>query len=143
MQLTYILTVALLALGVSASPSGTTKDPKPCYGGQVYNDGQKKCECPPKQSWGDKNKCCYEPMQPPKCPSLQKPWCSKSKTEYCEYVKSPPPVMFHRTNKLTPSRQRQRLLPRQRPKLHLVLRQKRQRQMHERPLPTNSTIVPR
>jgi hypothetical protein len=101
MQLTHILTVALLALGVSTTPSGTIKDPKPCYGGQVYNDAHKKCECPPKQSWGDKNKCSYPPIEPPQCPSPQKPWCSKSKTEYCEYGKSSPtsPISFkHRTD---------------------------------------------
>ncbi|PVH67318.1 hypothetical protein DL98DRAFT_602993, partial [Cadophora sp. DSE1049] len=89
MQLTNILTLAVLALGITAHPSVEGRTSKPnCKGGQVYNSHHHQCVCPPKQSWDHgKNKCSYPPLSTPSCPKDENPWCSKSEKEYCKYDK--------------------------------------------------------
>lgn len=92
MQLTSVLTLTLLALGVVAYPSIESRNSAPsCPGEQVYNDAQKKCECTPDKSWdNDKKKCCHQPMPQPQCPQGQSPYCSKDKDKWCSYGKSSP-----------------------------------------------------
>ncbi|CZR64714.1 uncharacterized protein PAC_14613 [Phialocephala subalpina] len=86
MQLTSILTIALLALGVVAHPSAESRNAPSCPGEKVYNDAHKQCECTPDKSWdNDKQKCCHKPMPQPQCPQGQNPHCSKDKDKWCPY----------------------------------------------------------
>ena len=95
MQLPYILTVALLALGAVAAPSleERTWNKNSCKDGQKWNDYKKSCECPPKQQYIS-HKCRYPPIPEPHCPWGQKSYCS-NKNDWGLYrtpVAFPPPL---------------------------------------------------
>ena len=92
MQLTNILTVALLALGATAMPA---PEPEAALEGRTLGllKFKHKCnypepECPYGKKWDDyKKKCEYPPYDPPKCYQPEHGWCSKSKNEYTTYSK--------------------------------------------------------
>ncbi|KAE9371924.1 hypothetical protein N431DRAFT_468076 [Stipitochalara longipes BDJ] len=92
MQLTSVITFAVLVLGVTSHPSLNVfvRNDKPsCSGGQVYNCAHNTCVCPPDQYYDtDKSKCCYQPMPPPDFPAGQEPWCSQDKDHSCKYDKN-------------------------------------------------------
>ncbi|KAH7411507.1 hypothetical protein BKA64DRAFT_639142 [Cadophora sp. MPI-SDFR-AT-0126] len=102
MQLTHILTVALLAVGATAMPApapeaaleGRTLGLLKCLkSGGKYDWLKHTCtypqpECPYGKKWDDyKKKCDYPPYDPPKCYEPEHGWCSKSKYEYTSYNK--------------------------------------------------------
>ncbi|ERF74307.1 hypothetical protein EPUS_01994 [Endocarpon pusillum Z07020] len=89
MQIYNLLTLGF-AIVASVSAMPTESDPKTpaCkLSGEVYNGAGKECQCPPGQlKKPNKGKCGYPPFQYKKCPKDdEKPYCAKSKYEYCGY----------------------------------------------------------
>lgn len=95
MQITNLFTLAILAVaGVSAMPAaggyggGNSKPKTPAclLSGMVYNGAGKECQCPPGQlKKPNKGKCGYKAFPYPQCGYEEKPYCAKSKSEYCGY----------------------------------------------------------
>lgn len=90
MKLIGLFAFGFFAAIVTAMPAPTDdKDPKTpaCeLSGMVYNGAGKECQCPPGQEKKpNRGKCGYKPFPQPHCGHEEKPYCSKSKHEYCHY----------------------------------------------------------
>jgi hypothetical protein len=94
MQLINLLTLGFFAVAsVSAMPAptddkdhGKPKTPACLLSGMVYNGAGKECQCPPGQlKKPNKGKCGYPSFPPKGCGKDEKPYCAKSKYEYCGY----------------------------------------------------------
>ena len=70
--------------GSTSCKNPPTYPGKTCPDKQEYCAEKQQCECPAPMQW-DGKKCKYPPISMPSCGLLQKPYCGKSKEDFCAY----------------------------------------------------------